>query len=77
MDGSIAFYRKKQNISQQELADAIGISRTHLSYIENKRFYPDHKIAERISELLNVTIGQIYTREELEFILYKDNYAKV
>ena len=31
---NIAFYRKKQGITQEQLAEQIGISRSHLSAIE-------------------------------------------
>ena len=31
---NIAYYRKKANITQMELAEKVGISRTHMSNIE-------------------------------------------
>jgi DNA-binding XRE family transcriptional regulator len=71
MDYSISFYRKLRDLKQQELADKLEISRTELSFIETKKVLPKHSLAILIAETLKVTIGQIYTKEELDFILYK------
>jgi DNA-binding XRE family transcriptional regulator len=76
MDYSISFYRKLKDLKQQELADKLEIPRTELSFIETKKVLPKVDLAKKIAGILEVTIGQIYTKEELEFILYKTGGIK-
>ena len=71
-DKSIIFYRRRQNLKQQELADDLGITRTYLSFIENHRQYPDTELLDRLTKILGVTVSQIYSENELDFILYQD-----
>jgi DNA-binding XRE family transcriptional regulator len=71
MNYSIRFYRKKKGFTQKKLAEMLEIPRCELSFIETKKVIPKTEIAEKISEILQINIGQIYTKEELDFILYK------
>ena len=71
MDTTIRFYRKKINMTQQELADILKLPRTEVSFIETKKILPKYQIIENIAEALNVPIGKLYTKEELDFIRYK------
>ncbi len=71
IDSSIKYYRKKQNLKQSELAQKLGVTKTDMSFIENKKVYPAIEQAELLSNILEVTIGSIYSPEELELILYK------
>jgi len=71
LDSTIAIYRNKKKMSQQELADLLGLPRTTVSFYETKRQLPDLKTAERIAEILDTTIGKLYTPEELNVIITK------
>lgn len=51
----IKFRRKSCNLKQSELAEAINISTTHMSSIENGRQHPSIGVIIRISEQLNTT----------------------
>lgn len=46
----ISFFRKTNKISQQEFADAVQISRTHISKIENNKDMPSKKLLREIAE---------------------------
>lgn len=70
-DSTIATYRNKADISQQELAKLLNLPRTTISFFENKRQYPDFKTAERIAEILNTTVGHLWADYELELISRK------
>jgi len=72
-DNTIGIYRNRKGISQQQLADLLKIPRTTVSFYETKRQYPDLKTAEKIAEILEVTIGQLYNPEELKVILLRNN----
>jgi len=71
MDGTIKFYRNEIKISQQKLADLLGIPRTTMSFYETKRQYPPLELAEKIAEILKVTIGTLYSEQELGVIKTK------
>ena len=72
MDTSIRYYRKKLKINQSELAQNLGLTNTDMSFIENKKLYPSKELAEKIAEVLKVPIGKLYSEEELNLIIYKN-----
>lgn len=59
-------------MSQQELADKLEITRTELSFIETKKMSPKIEVAERIAGFLQVNIGLIFSKEELDYMLYRN-----
>ena len=59
-------------MSQQELADSLGITRTELSFIETRKMLPKIDTAKKIADILEVTIGQIYIKEDLDYMLYRN-----
>lgn len=63
----IAEARTAANVTQQELADKLFISRDLVSKWEQGRRRPDHGMIERIAEALNVKPDSIITRSECVF----------
>ena len=55
VNGSLAARRKRKGLTQQELADRIGVSRPLLSGIESGRLIPRLTHVKRIAEVLEVT----------------------
>lgn len=51
---NIQKYRKQCNLTQQELADKIGISKSHMSKIEIDNKEPSFDVLLKISKVLNV-----------------------
>ena len=51
--------RTEKNISQQELADMIGIHSTHVSRYERNMAQPSIEIAKKMAEALNVTVDTL------------------
>ena len=66
MANAIKFWRKKIGMTQQELADLLGIHRPVLSHIENPKIPidPDEEMAIKISKILNVLVTDIVRKEE-------------
>lgn len=56
----IAQFRKKKNITQQELANLIGMERTSLSQIETGAYNPSAESMKKISDALNEPLGMIF-----------------
>lgn len=56
----VAELRKEQNITQQQLAEAIGMVRTSLSQIETGAYGASDETKRRISDFFGIPIGDIF-----------------
>jgi putative transcriptional regulator len=56
--------RAKLNITQQELADRINVSRQTINSIEADRYVPSTILAIKISNIFNTTVNSIFQLEE-------------
>lgn len=65
MHNNIAQYRKILNVTQQELADKIGIKRTSLSQIENGVYNARAATMVKISEVLKVPLGDLFFTDDV------------
>ena len=59
MDNNIRVERAVRRISQQQLADAIGVSRQTIFAIENNKFVPSTELALRISAYFGKTVNEL------------------
>lgn len=53
MKTKIAFYRKKLNITQEELANAVGVTRQTIIVLEQGKYNPSLLLAHKITRALN------------------------
>jgi len=60
----IAKYRKEAGLSQQELADAINVSRKTISTVETARFTPSVIIALKIAKHFNTSVESVFVLDE-------------
>lgn len=78
----IAFYRKRANLSQRELADKLGISPSSVGMYESGKRFPEREIEEALADLFNVSLNELRGLDyeipeydpvitELEFLLPK------
>lgn len=68
MQNTIRVERAKQNMTQGELADAIGVSRQTIHAIETGKFAPSVITALKISRFFNTSVQEIFQLEEDEEI---------
>ena len=61
----IAVMRAERNLSRQELADAIGVNYQTVGYLERGEYNPSLDLAFRISEVFELPIEAIFSREPL------------
>ena len=61
LGNKIQLLRKAQGLSQEELAHASRISRTHMGHLEQGRKSPSLEVLERISRVLKVKIKDLFT----------------
>ena len=60
MDNNIRVERAVKRISQQQLADAVGVSRQTIFAIENNKFVPSTELALRISAYFGKTVNELF-----------------
>ena len=60
MKNSLKVERAKLNITQQELADKINVSRQTINSIEADRYVPSTILAIKISNVFNTTVNSIF-----------------
>ncbi len=55
---------QKLNITQQELAEKVGVSRQTINSIEAERYVPSTALAIRISNVFKTTVNEIFQLED-------------
>jgi len=63
MKNSLKVERAKLNITQQELADKIKVSRQTINSIEADRYVPSTILAIKISNVFNTSVNSIFDLE--------------
>ena len=61
MKNNIRVERAIQRISQQELADAIGVTRQTIYAIENDKFIPSTELALKMSAYFGKTVNELFS----------------
>ncbi len=61
----IRYFRKKNHMTQNELAKALGVTQTSVSQWEGGRNYPDIKTAKRLATMFGASLDQILGMEEM------------
>jgi len=63
MTNTIKVERAKQDLTQQDLADKIGVSRQTINSIEKGRYVPSTVLALKMAALFNCNVGEIFSLE--------------
>ena len=61
MKNNIRVERARLRISQQELADAIGVTRQTVYAIENDKFIPSTELALKMSAYFGKTVNELFS----------------
>ncbi|MFL5787939.1 MAG: helix-turn-helix transcriptional regulator [Flavisolibacter sp.] len=64
MKNTLRVERAKLNITQQELAYQVGVSRQTINSIEAERYIPSTVLAIKISNFFKTTVNDIFQLEE-------------
>ncbi len=57
---NIQKFRNLKNLNQDELAAAIGVTRTYLSKLENQKFSPGPGLMQKVCNYFIVGLGDIF-----------------
>ena len=63
MKNRIRVLRAEYRITQQELADKIGVSRQTINSIENERYSPSLELAFKVANIFEKAIEEIFVYE--------------
>ena len=63
MKNTLKVERAKLNMTQQDLADKVGVSRQTINSIESEKYVPSTLLAIKISEIFKTTVNEIFTIE--------------
>jgi putative transcriptional regulator len=66
MKNSLKVERAKKDMTQQDLADHIGVSRQTINSIEAGKYVPSTVLALKIAKCFAVCIEEIFTLEEID-----------
>ena len=64
MRNTLKVERAKMNLTQQQLANKVGVSRQTINSIEGERYVPSTVLALKISEIFNCAVNEIFTLEK-------------
>ena len=64
MTNTLRVERAIKHITQQQWAEAIGVSRQTINAIESGKYVPSTLLALKISEVFGKTVNEIFTLEE-------------
>lgn len=64
MKNRIRVFRAEYQITQEELAQRVGVTRNTIMSMEKNKYCPSLKLAYRIARTFNVGIDDVFTYEE-------------
>ena len=62
----IATKRREQNLTQEQLAEKIGVSNKTVSKWETGKTMPDYSVVEPLCEALNISVSELISGKETE-----------
>ena len=68
MKNTIKVERAKQSMTQQDLAEKIGVSRQTINSIESQKYIPSTVLALKIAKIFNTKVEEIFELEEDDFL---------
>ena len=67
----ISKLRKEKNMTQQELADKLGVTDRAISHWENGRRLPDYSLLKDLCDVLSISINELFSGEKISNEDYK------
>ncbi|MBO5349343.1 MAG: helix-turn-helix transcriptional regulator [Clostridia bacterium] len=64
--------RKENNLTQEQLAEKLGVSNKSISRWENGNTMPDYSIIENLCKSLGITINELFSCEKISDEKYKE-----
>lgn len=68
--------RKENNLTQDQLAEKLGVSKTYIAKLENGKILPSVKDIKNIARILDKNVSDLTSFDDLIFIAESDNYNR-
>ena len=68
MKNTIKVQRAIHNMTQQDLAEKIGVSRQTINAMEANKYVPSTLLAMRIAHLFNIKVEEVFHLEEADLM---------
>ena len=68
MRNTIKVERAKKNMTQQDLAEAVGVSRQTINSIESQKYTPSTVLSLKIARIFETTVDAIFELEEDDYL---------
>lgn len=68
MRNTIKVERAKKDMTQQDLAEAVGVSRQTINSIESQKYTPSTVLSLKIARIFETTVDAIFELEEDDFL---------
>lgn len=65
-ESKVHIFRATKRMSQQELADLVGVSRQTIAQLERNKYNPSMLLTYSIAKLFNVSIEDLFTISEVK-----------
>lgn len=69
MTNTLRDLRKKRKITQEQLADLVGVSRQSINAIERGKYTPSTVLSLKISEIFNTSVNKIFELEAGDYAI--------
>ena len=66
LEENIRAMRREKGLTQEQLAELVGIGTANISYIETGRFAPSVETLAKLSEIFGVQLHELYMFEHLK-----------
>jgi len=66
MKNTLKIERAKLNLTQQDLADKIGVSRQTINSIEADRYVPSTELALKMSKIFGCAVNDIFSLDDAD-----------
>ncbi|HDT13949.1 MAG TPA: transcriptional regulator [Candidatus Aminicenantes bacterium] len=64
LGNDLKVHRARKNITQEELAELVGVTRPTINFIENGRFVPSTLLALKIVKIFSVPFEEVFFLRE-------------
>lgn len=66
MTNTVKLERARINLSQQDLAEQVNVSRQTIHSIESGKFMPSYILAIKIARVFNIPVQELFVVEEMD-----------
>jgi len=60
LNNTLKVQRAIKGLTQEQLAELVGVTRKTINTVENKKFIPSTYLALKLSRVLNVTVEELF-----------------